>query len=935
MPWAEGRAPGLGGYEPVFFSGTGGAGDGVVLLVVAAGVGFLTLHRTPATSRVRIVRALPGVLVLLAAASWVNGYRAAGAEVDAWVRRGGSGGLSIGLWLAALGIVLMAVGTVVLLPEVVRWKTAPDDPSDEMHVTLGAVARVVGGIAGTFIGGAIGIGFTLGLTATPLIGLIALGAVFGGLRRRLWRRLAGGGGGGPGATAEQLRIARPRTGPGAGRRYHGPPCRGIGTSSPARSRRSSRRPCSAPWGPSPGSPPRSGVEGVAFTSWRATLGVTFLVILIVARRGVGSSLRAIQRLDGRGRAALAIAALMGLLLNAAVFTAFERIPIALALMLFYTYPAGVVVADAALGRETITPTRLLALLLSTTGVVLVLAGGMDGNGGAPIDPVGVLLALVAAAAQVVFITISRNGYRSVPTETATLVIIGTSMVGGALLAVAVGQGDSLVAPLRSLAPWPAVLFAGVAAAGLSSLLFLTAIRQIGGTRTGILMLFEPVTGRDPRGAAARRSPWRRSRCSARRSCSRVRWCCSSARRPSATRSSRPGRVPSSRRPGRRPGAAPARGRRQRAAARSASHSTRVDRVLDVALLVALDPDRPVHDERPHEAHPGLLHHAPRAGVDGHRGGVDAPRAELGERLVDQRDRPLGGVAAAPRRPDQAVPELGLVVRVLGERPQVEPAEERAGRALDRRPEAVAVAAVVVGQPERQVVVAHLVAGRRRAAGDVAHDRRIAVEGDEVVEVVGGEPAQDQALGLEVDDGDVTARPAPGARPSAYCSLISSGPSPTSIVDPPVHDLDRVHGEGQLGRRVEGLAVGQVEPRQVERAGQRAGGQEPAVELEVLVRAGALEGVELAVDVDDEDGVRRVDPDHPHLALGELVDAEQVDPAAHAVPRLRRRRQAAAPPDRDPAARPSAHLASSAAAQPVLGVLERDPRRRPARGTPAR
>ena len=50
-----------------------GAGDGVVLLVVAAGVGFLTLHRTPATSRVRIVRALPAVLVLLAAASWVNG----------------------------------------------------------------------------------------------------------------------------------------------------------------------------------------------------------------------------------------------------------------------------------------------------------------------------------------------------------------------------------------------------------------------------------------------------------------------------------------------------------------------------------------------------------------------------------------------------------------------------------------------------------------------------------------------------------------------------------------------------------------------------------------------------------------------------------------------------------------------------------------------
>ena len=75
---------------------------------------------------------------------------------------------------------------------------------------------------------------------------------------------------------------------------------------------------------------------------------------------------------------------------------------------------------------------------------------MDGSGGASIDLVGVLLALVAAAAQVVFITISRNGYRSVPTETATLVVIGTSMVGGALLAVLVGQGTRWS---RRSGPW--------------------------------------------------------------------------------------------------------------------------------------------------------------------------------------------------------------------------------------------------------------------------------------------------------------------------------------------------------------------------------------------------------------------------------------------------------------------------------------------------
>lgn len=237
-----------------------------------------------------------------------------------------------------------------------------------------------------------------------------------------------------------------------------------------------------------------GVDGVAFTSWRATLGVAFLALLIALRGRVRPSIDAIRGLDGRGRASLALAALMGLALNAAMFTAFERIPIALALMLFYTYPAGVVVVDAALGRETITPTRLLALLLSTTGVALVLAGGFGDAAGTPIDLAGVVLGLAAAAAQVVFVSISRNGYRVVPADAATLVILATSMIGGALIAVAIGQSDSLVAPLRSLAPWPLVLFAGVAAAGLSSLLFLTAIRLIGGTRTGILMLFEPVVG---------------------------------------------------------------------------------------------------------------------------------------------------------------------------------------------------------------------------------------------------------------------------------------------------------------------------------------------------------------------------------------------------------------------------------------------------------
>jgi drug/metabolite transporter (DMT)-like permease len=162
-------------------------------------------------------------------------------------------------------------------------------------------------------------------------------------------------------------------------------------------------------------------------------------------------------------------------------------------MLFYTYPAGVVVADVLLGHERITPSRTVALLLSSAGVILVLIGGMSG-GEASISPLGIVLGLCAAASQVVFVTVSRTGYRAVPADAATFVILGASMIGASTIAILAGQGASLAAPLHSVDPWPYLLLAGVVGAGVSSLLFLTAIRKIGGTRTGILMLLEPVVG---------------------------------------------------------------------------------------------------------------------------------------------------------------------------------------------------------------------------------------------------------------------------------------------------------------------------------------------------------------------------------------------------------------------------------------------------------
>jgi drug/metabolite transporter (DMT)-like permease len=238
----------------------------------------------------------------------------------------------------------------------------------------------------------------------------------------------------------------------------------------------------------------AGVPGVAFTAWRAALGVLALALLIGLRGRASGSVAALRGLGTRGRRSLAIASLAGVVLNVSMFTAFSRIPIALTLMLFYTYPAGVAAVDVWLGHERVTPMRVLALLLAMAGVVLVLAGGPAAVAGGAPDGIGIGLALLAAASQVVFMTVSRNGYRSVPTDAATLVILATSAGGATVIALVVGQGGGLTAPFRSADPWPMLLLGGVAAAAISSMLFLTAIRKLGSTRAGILMLLEPVVG---------------------------------------------------------------------------------------------------------------------------------------------------------------------------------------------------------------------------------------------------------------------------------------------------------------------------------------------------------------------------------------------------------------------------------------------------------
>lgn len=239
----------------------------------------------------------------------------------------------------------------------------------------------------------------------------------------------------------------------------------------------------------------AGMEPTAFVAWRAGIGLIALAMVVAwgVRRGRMHLIR-LADLSTGDRVTLLVAALMGFTLNLAMFIAFDRITVALALLGFYTYPAMVAVVSVALGRERMDATRVLALGLAIVGMTAVVASQIDPGSGIRFDVIGVALALGAALSQTVYVVVSRDGYRAVPAEQAIVVVLAVSTLGAVLVAVATGAAASLTYPFSAPDVLPLLLFTGIVTAAIPSLGFLTGIRAIGGTRAGILMLFEPVVG---------------------------------------------------------------------------------------------------------------------------------------------------------------------------------------------------------------------------------------------------------------------------------------------------------------------------------------------------------------------------------------------------------------------------------------------------------
>ncbi len=207
----------------------------------------------------------------------------------------------------------------------------------------------------------------------------------------------------------------------------------------------------------------------------------FFMIALLPVEGDAGRVRALMLPRRLVPAAVGLGALLAAY-SWAYIAAVAYIPVSLAVLLLYTFPAQVVLMTAVLGIERASPLRLVAFALAFAGVTLAV-----GINAADPDPRGVALGLLAAfGLALITVLVSRlSGVKDRRAATTGFTFVAIVLTAGVVLA---GPGFALP---NSAAAWGGLIFAG-AAAGLGVTLFFVALPLLGPVRTALLSNLEPV-----------------------------------------------------------------------------------------------------------------------------------------------------------------------------------------------------------------------------------------------------------------------------------------------------------------------------------------------------------------------------------------------------------------------------------------------------------
>jgi drug/metabolite transporter (DMT)-like permease len=236
----------------------------------------------------------------------------------------------------------------------------------------------------------------------------------------------------------------------------------------------------------------AGISTVAFVTWRSIIGASLLTlaVLLMVRSGRMTAPR-FGEMTRLHRVQVAAVAGVTILINLALFTAFEQTSIAIVMICFYTFPVMVATASMRLYGEPLTTSRVAALLLALAGMLLVVLAPALGQEGVKVEPIGIVLGLVAAVFQAIYALIAGRGYPTLSAPQAAMTITSVAAVGYVVVALLGGSAVALLEPFEG-GGWIWLLLGAVIGLAIPTAAVLAGFRQLGPTRASILMLLEPV-----------------------------------------------------------------------------------------------------------------------------------------------------------------------------------------------------------------------------------------------------------------------------------------------------------------------------------------------------------------------------------------------------------------------------------------------------------
>jgi drug/metabolite transporter (DMT)-like permease len=230
-----------------------------------------------------------------------------------------------------------------------------------------------------------------------------------------------------------------------------------------------------------------GLDPATFGFWRASAGALVLGGYLAARLRPGA-MAGIWRMRRAAAIRLALAAVAGLGLNLALFEAFARLPVAVAVAAFGCYPLFVAAWEAASRRPGAGVARLGMAVVAIAGLMLLIRP--DRSASVPIA--GLLLALLAAVLHAAYILLGRGGWGQVGDGSATFLIVATAAIGLGAMAAATRPATVLAPVTHPGLTGLLLLLEGALTGAAAPLLFLAGLRRIGATQTAVLSLCEPL-----------------------------------------------------------------------------------------------------------------------------------------------------------------------------------------------------------------------------------------------------------------------------------------------------------------------------------------------------------------------------------------------------------------------------------------------------------